>query len=38
MAMKKKNLPEVVPQVFEHEQFGKIRYIKRNKKNLVCRC
>ena len=22
MAMKKKNLPELVPQVFEHEQFG----------------
>ena len=27
MAMKRKNLPEVVPQVFEHEQFGKIRVV-----------
>ena len=27
MAMKKKNLPEVVPQVFEHEQFGSIRVV-----------
>ena len=27
MAMKKKNLPELVPQVFEHEQFGKIRVV-----------
>ena len=26
--MKKKNLPELVPQVFEHEQFGKIRVVK----------
>lgn len=29
MAMKRKNVPEVVPQVFEHEQFGKIRFIKK---------
>lgn len=28
MAMKKKNLPELVPQVFEHEQFGKVRVVK----------
>ena len=27
MTMKKKNLPELVPQVFEHEQFGKIRVV-----------
>ena len=27
MAMKRKNLPELVPQVFEHEQFGKIRIV-----------
>ena len=30
MAMKRKNLPELVPQVFEHEQFGKIRFIQQN--------
>ena len=29
MAMKRKNLPELVPELFEHEQFGKFRYIKR---------
>lgn len=29
MAMKQKNLPEVVPELFEHEQFGNFRYIKR---------
>lgn len=29
MAMKRKNLPEVVPELFEHEQFGQFRYIKR---------
>ena len=28
MAMKRKNLPEVVPQVFEHEQFGSVRVVK----------
>lgn len=27
MAMKRKNLPELVPQVFEHKQFGKIRVV-----------
>lgn len=27
MAMKRKNLPELVPQVFDHEQFGKIRVV-----------
>lgn len=27
MAMKQKNLPELVPQVFEHEQFGSIRVV-----------
>ena len=30
MAMKKKNLPEVVPKFFEHEQFGEIRFIQQN--------
>ena len=29
MAKKRKNLPEVVPELFEHEQFGQFRYIKR---------
>ena len=29
MAMKRKNLPEVVPELFEHEEFGQFRYIKR---------
>lgn len=29
MAMKRKNLPEVVPELFEHEQFGQFRFIKR---------
>ena len=29
MAMKKKNLPEVVPELFEHEEFGQFRFIKR---------
>lgn len=28
MAMKKKNVPELVPQVFEHEQFGSVRVVK----------
>ena len=42
MAMKRKNLPELVPQVFEHEQFGKIRFIQQNGElwfvaNDVCR-
>ena len=27
MAMKRKNLPELVPQVFEHEQFGNLRVV-----------
>lgn len=27
MAMKRKNLPELVPHVFEHEQFGSIRVV-----------
>ena len=30
MAMKQKNLPELVPELFEHEQFGQFRYIKRD--------
>ena len=30
MAMKRKNLPEVVPELFEHEEFGQFRYIKRD--------
>ena len=30
MAMKQKNLPEVVPKFFEHEQFGEIRFIRQN--------
>ena len=30
MAMKRKNLLEVVPELFEHEQFGQIRFIKRD--------
>ena len=29
MAMKRKNLPEVVPELFEHEQFEQFRFIKR---------
>ena len=42
MAMKKKNLPEVVPELFEHEQFGQFRFIKRDDElwfvaNDVCR-
>lgn len=42
MAMKRKNLPEVVPEFFEHEQFGQFRYIKRDEElwfvaNDVCR-
>ncbi len=28
MAMKQKNLPEVVPELFEHEQFGSVRVVK----------
>ena len=27
MAMKRKNLPELVPQVFEHEYFGSVRVV-----------
>lgn len=30
MAMKRKNLPELVPELFNHEQFGQFRYIKRD--------
>ena len=30
MAMKKGNLSAIVPEVFNHEQFGRIRYIKRD--------
>ena len=30
MAMKRKNLPEVVPKFFEHEQFGEIRFLQQN--------
>ena len=30
MAMKKGNLPAIVPELFEHEQFGQFRYIKRD--------
>ena len=30
MAMKRKNLPEVVPKFFEHEEFGEIRFIQHN--------
>lgn len=29
MAMKKKNLPAIAPQFFEHEQFGEIRFLKQ---------
>ena len=29
MAMKQNNLPAIVPELFEHEQFGQFRYIKR---------
>ena len=32
MAMKKKNLPELVPELFEHEEFGQFRYIKRDER------
>ena len=32
MAMKRKNLPEVVPELFEHEQFGQFRFIKDGEK------
>ena len=28
MAMKRKNLPAVVPKLFEHEQFGQIRFVR----------
>ena len=28
--MKQKNLPELVPKFFEHEQFGEIRFIQQN--------
>ena len=42
MAMKVKNLPEVVPELFEHEQFGQFRYIERGEEiwfvaNDICR-
>ena len=42
MAMKRKNLSEIVPEVFEHEEFGQFRYIKRGEKiwfvaNDICR-
>ena len=42
MAMKQKNLPAIVPELFEHEQFGNFRYIKRGEEILfvavdVCR-
>ena len=30
MAKKRKNLLEVVPELFEHEEFGQFRYIKRD--------
>ena len=30
MAMKKGNLPAIAPEVFNHEQFGQFRYIKRD--------
>ena len=30
MAMKQGNLPAIVPEVFNHEQFGQFRYIKRD--------
>jgi len=30
MAKKVKNLPEVVPELFEHDKFGQFRYIKRD--------
>ena len=30
MAMKRKNLPAVMPELFEHEQFGQFRFIKRD--------
>lgn len=30
MVMKKGNLPAIVPELFEHEQFGQFRYIKRD--------
>ncbi|MBQ3442330.1 MAG: hypothetical protein IJG33_03690 [Selenomonadaceae bacterium] len=30
MVMKQKNLPAIVPELFEHEQFGQFRYIKRD--------
>ena len=29
MAMKRENLPAVMPEMFNHEQFGQFRYIKR---------
>ncbi len=42
MAMKRKNLPAIVPELFEHEQFGNFRYIKRGEEiwfvaNDLCR-
>ena len=35
MAMKKKNLPELVPYIFEHEKFGKVRAINLNGEPLL---
>ena len=35
MAMKKKNLPELVPYIFEHEKFGKVRAINFNGEPLL---
>ena len=42
MAMKRGNLPAIVPELFEHEQFGQFRYIKRDEEiwfvaNDICR-
>ena len=34
MAMKRKNLPAVVPELFEHEEFGQFRFIKRGEEIL----
>ena len=42
MAMKRGNLPAIVPELFEHEQFGQFRYIKHGEEiwfvaNDLCR-
>lgn len=29
MAMKRKKLPEAMPELFDDEEFGQFRYIKR---------